>query len=1339
VASSSPLGEVGVAVDGTIDPLLKKFAAAEAAADAFYKRMTTKLARVPVGGASGGAEAGKAAERVGTSLTAAAKAGDRYHQTIINVANDNRMLIQIVDNSTRTFNNQRTSIDASSRSLSNVTNNYRAAGAAADGMERQTRRADAAASDLRRTLLASAGVVIGAFGANKIKDLADGYTRFTNQLKVAGIAEGQLAGTQDTLFGIAQKYGVELEAVGTLYGRVTQSGKELGASQQDIIKFTNGVSAALKIQGGAASESKGALLQLSQLLGAPKVQAQEFNSILDGARPLIQAVANGIDKYGGSIAKLRADIIAGNVTSKEFFQGFLNGSAQLETQATQANLTIGASFTTLNNALGRYIGQTDKSLSATQRIGGGIKLLADNLDVIMPVLTAIILAMGARYAAAAGTMILSSGLVQTALFAIQARAAAAATTMEVLAFTSATAGRALLAAFGGPVGVAILAIGSAVYFFHQRAAAASAETENFNNHQKEATKVLEAEADRATRAAGAIKQLGSDHKTASAAVKEFAGQTGDAANALYAQAKAARRARFDLIALTLEQAKADRTAAQASAESADANQRLQGGQMGAPGMTGASAAKPFQDRVTVLDATIAKLEAAMKAAPNDSLESYVPNARTGGRDIAAEIANLQKQLVAAEKAHNLAAQKELLKQIKIRQRVTALMAQGLSLEIANATAETEGTPAGRAPEEGARQLGRPVQGGTIRGTVGEQRPGHVHAGTDYAVKVGTPVSATAGGTVIEAGTLPGYGNVIIIDHGRGLTTRYAHLSQIGVGKGATVAQGDQIGLSGGARGAPGAGNSQGPHLHYEVRKGGRPVDPNGAYATDEVDAANKAEQLANQRVQKDQAFGAAQQQVNDAILGARESQLVDEVAIADAAKNRINGERNRERDEIENRRKRSEYSVDQATNDARAKELTQANEDLRVAQLAGVSIKERQRLESVMTRTLADQHDRQLERLQLDQDMARTATERRAVERRILANQKEFERQTLEATVKSEFTKPEDRKRAEGDLKTLDDRYRGKGQRMDRDAIEDMYGSSPSDSRTGIGDQKRQVGLDRDDKLATVDEGTAALLQQEGMTQAERERILQESADRRVDIEMEAAKKILDLETQRKTLLLKNGEDIASGLATIAEGIAGKQSGLYRGLFATAKAFAIAQASIALYQNVAEAMKYGFPQNIPFIAAAIAQGATIMSSISAISGSFKVGGHTGYGNDSDEAGVVHRNEYVFDANATRRIGKQNLDSIRAGRNPTAGITASANDNGGLANAGQQQRGRVLVKQMPGVAVEYRENMTTGDVEMIAKRAVETHAPGVVATDMARPNSRTRKALQRNTTARGIKS
>lgn len=1337
MASRAPLGEVGVAIGGDDAPLLRKFAESERAADAFYKRMSAKLARIPIGGGAAGSntDAQRSADRVGKSLDAAAKAGNRYHQTIVQVANDNRTLIQIIDNSTRTFNNQRTSIDNSSRSLSNITNNYRQAGAAAGGMERETRRADAAAGDLRRTLLASASVIVGAFGANEVKNLADSYTRFTNQLKVAGLEGSALTGTQEKLFGQAQKYGVELESLGTLYGRLAQSQSALGATSGQMIQFTNGVAAAIKVQGAGANEVKGALLQLSQAMGSPIVRAEEFNSVNEGARPILQAVANGIDRYGGSVAKLRNEVIAGKVTSQEFFQGFLRGSGQLEAQSEKANLTIGASFQTLNNALGRYIGQTDKSLSATQRVGGAIKLLADNLNTVVPILTAIIIAMGARYVVAAGSMVASTALAQLAMAAFRLVTQGTLVSVVALGDAAVVAGRSLLAAFGGPVGIAIMAIAGAVYFFHQRAAEASAEIENFNQHQKEAARVLEAERVRAATAGGAIKQLGSDHKTATANVTAFAGATGDAAKALYEQARAARRARFDLLAMTLEQAKADKAAADARVRETQQS----GGSVARFGyMPESQDHKDAVARSAAAQKTIDATQAAIDRAVKDPLESYVPNARTGGRDIAAEIKDLQTQLVNAEKAHNVAAQRELLKQIKIRQRITALMAQGLSLEIANATAETEGTTAPKAVEEGATRFGRPVQGGTIRGTVGEKRPGHTHAGTDYAVPVGTPVSATAGGTVIEAGTLPGYGNVIIIDHGRGMTTRYAHLSRIGVAKGATVGAGDQIGLSGGARGAPGAGNSQGPHLHYEVRKGGKPVDPNGLYATDEVDAQNKAEQLANQRVQRDQTFGAAQQQLNDAILAAREGQLVDEAKIAEAAKTRVNAERDRERDEIENRRKRNEYSVDPAINNTRAAELTTANENLRTEQLAGIDLKERQRLETVLTRTLADQQDRKMEQLQAEEDLARTAVERRAVERRILAAQKEFERKTLQATIDSQFTKPEDRDRAKADLANLDARYQGRSSRLDRDAIQDMYGTAPDGTSTGIRDQERGVRRDRDDRLASVDEGTAALLQNEQLTQEQREKILQEAADRRVQIEMDAAKRILDLETQRKTLQLQNAQDIADGLATIAEGIAGKQSGLYRGLFATAKAFAIAQASIALYQNVAEAMKYGFPQNLPFIAAAVAQGATIMSNIQAISGSFKVGGFTGHGNDNDEAGVVHRNEYVFDANATRRIGKQNLDMIRAGRNPTTAIRAAANDSGGLANAGAS-KGRVMVKQMPGVAIEYRESMTSGDVEIIAQRAVEKHAPGVVAADMDRPNGKVRKSVQRNTTARGRKS
>jgi murein DD-endopeptidase MepM/ murein hydrolase activator NlpD len=123
---------------------------------------------------------------------------------------------------------------------------------------------------------------------------------------------------------------------------------------------------------------------------------------------------------------------------------------------------------------------------------------------------------------------------------------------------------------------------------------------------------------------------------------------------------------------------------------------------------------------------------------------------------------------------------------------------------------------------------RPVSGGSTSGRYGEKRGVRGHGGIDIAVPVGTSVSAAAAGTIIESGTLPGYGNVVIIDHGRGTTTRYAHLSKLLAAKGDTVSAGDAIGLSGGRRGAAGAGNSQGPHLHYEVRRNGRPVDPSGA-------------------------------------------------------------------------------------------------------------------------------------------------------------------------------------------------------------------------------------------------------------------------------------------------------------------------------------------------------------------------------------------------------------------------------------------------------------------------------------------------------------------------------
>ena len=94
-----------------------------------------------------------------------------------------------------------------------------------------------------------------------------------------------------------------------------------------------------------------------------------------------------------------------------------------------------------------------------------------------------------------------------------------------------------------------------------------------------------------------------------------------------------------------------------------------------------------------------------------------------------------------------------------------------------------------------------------------------HQGLDIAAPMGTTVTAAAGGTVIMAQWYGGYGNYILIDHGAGFSTGYGHLSAMYVSSGQAVQRGQAIGAVGST------GQSTGPHLHFEVRIAGKPVDP----------------------------------------------------------------------------------------------------------------------------------------------------------------------------------------------------------------------------------------------------------------------------------------------------------------------------------------------------------------------------------------------------------------------------------------------------------------------------------------------------------------------------------
>lgn len=347
-------------------------------------------------------------------------------------------------------------------------------------MERDIAASTGAIGAQFRQLAATAA---GAFSAAQVAAMADSYTRFTNQLRVAGLEGQALADTQNRLFGVAQRNGVQLEAVGTLYSRAAQNQRELGASTSDLIDLTRAVSASLKISGTSATEAQGSLLQLGQALGSPRVQAEEFNSLLDTMQPLLREAAKYIDGTGGSLAGLTRKIKDTNgpgVSNVELFRAITRAMADLEAKAASAQLTISGAFTTLSNAITKYVGEADQANGASIAITEAIRALAENLDTVTEALSVLAAVMLGRFVAGMVAGAASTGVVGTAIFAMQARAVGAATTMEALALTSATAGRAMLAAFGGPVGLAVTALAVGVGYLAQRNAEAEAAAQSLS-------------------------------------------------------------------------------------------------------------------------------------------------------------------------------------------------------------------------------------------------------------------------------------------------------------------------------------------------------------------------------------------------------------------------------------------------------------------------------------------------------------------------------------------------------------------------------------------------------------------------------------------------------------------------------------------------------------------------------------------------------------------------------------------------------------------------------------------------------------------------------------------
>lgn len=330
-----------------------------------------------------------------------------------------------------------------------------------DGLTAAGRRAEKSTDNLSSSFGSLRGIIatvgIGAT-VNQFVQLADTYSIIQARLKIAVGETGNLVEVQKRLVDISNRQLAPLAETVSLYTNSAAAAKELGASQGDLLRFTEGVNAALRINGTTAQAASGALLQLGQAIGGNIIQAQEYNSLIDGARPLLQAVANNLDRAGGSVNKLTKLVKEGEVTSREFFEAAVKGSEELIKKANGIE-TIGGSFQILKNQTILAVGEFDKAAGVSKNLSESLVFLGENIKTVSLSIAALVGGRLTQFLTLSATEFIKSAAAAraNALANVEVAKAEAATTAATVAATTARVAelRTVIASTEGYVQLAI--------------------------------------------------------------------------------------------------------------------------------------------------------------------------------------------------------------------------------------------------------------------------------------------------------------------------------------------------------------------------------------------------------------------------------------------------------------------------------------------------------------------------------------------------------------------------------------------------------------------------------------------------------------------------------------------------------------------------------------------------------------------------------------------------------------------------------------------------------------------------------------------------------------------
>lgn len=251
--------------------------------------------------------------------------------------------------------------------------------------------------------LGKIGTVLAGFAtlsfAKSLLDTADAMQSINSQVRQVTSSETEYLAVQRQLLDVANNTRASLESTSSLYVSTSRALKDYGYTQQEILQFTEATNNAMTIGGVQAEQQAAALMQLSQALGSGVLQGDEFKSIAEAAPILLDTIAEYMGKSRAEIKKLGSE---GELTADVIFKAISGASEKFSEQAAKMPMTMGQALTVFSNNWQSMISKLLNDSGAMSGIASIIKMIADNLNLVVPIVAGFGVAVAAATAQVIG-------------------------------------------------------------------------------------------------------------------------------------------------------------------------------------------------------------------------------------------------------------------------------------------------------------------------------------------------------------------------------------------------------------------------------------------------------------------------------------------------------------------------------------------------------------------------------------------------------------------------------------------------------------------------------------------------------------------------------------------------------------------------------------------------------------------------------------------------------------------------------------------------------------------------------------------------------------------------